>query len=424
MSDYSTRGLDYLELDDRYRDFKDRYKRDPPAEPPNYKNVVPLGYDTRTGELVKVRRSDTDKYGIFGESGSGKTTFLKTIVSRLWKGGVNVLHLNDVKHDFHDIDHKGGVTKKLRNLTAGLVDGEQPEAADVEVFQPRPLYNSYFDEDDKPYYVTPFTLSFSQFSEKDFKDLLDLTSKQENVVDQILDSIHNQNLTFRSIRDRLDEMDVNTQTKDAVRGEIEAVESEDIINEQYAKDPLKPLEEEEDTVVSIGLQNWDKFRYSKTVGRFITVILQQFKQKITRGSIETPAMLLIDEAHTFIPSGESTLLKQPLDQFINVTARANEVYIGISSQKPSQLPNPQDKRDTEDIVGSMNHFFLAPNLAEREWKAVLKATNLYDEHHMQKWRNRFREMDQYQFLYIDGNRDEWYIIDPLAPLWRHSGDGG
>jgi len=420
-------GLEPLKLNSRYREMAEKYKCDPPSEPPDYEKEIPFGRKVNTGEIVSISIAEDDRIGIFGDSGSGKTTLAKTIMSRYWLGGAKIVHMTDIKHDFADIDNRlgtdnEGVSKKLIRDSEGLVEGEEPYSVPKEMFMPKALYDAYPEYKNPPYFVTPFTLSFDQVSTDDFKSMLNLSDSQEASLNNILDNIPSDQLSLNAILEQVDMIDGSKQMVNSLRQSLNSIKSENVISERFYKDPLEPLEDS-DTVISIGLENWDEFRYSgsEKIEMFLTVILRELRKKIRQRDISTPVVVFIDEAHSFLPSGRKSLFKQPVADLLNVWARANGMIPILSSQAPSQLPNPDDRRDMQDLVGKLNHLLLAPNLAEKDWKSVLKSTNLYSQHNLDKWRKRFRRMNQYQFLYINGKNDNWCIVNPFAPLWPHTG---
>lgn len=390
-------------------------------EPPEYSGgEIPIGEDAETGEEITLRIEDDTRIGLFGESGSGKTTLAKTILSRLWKGGWKIFHAADIKHDFHDIDNKGGASQHLINVTAGLSPGEEPESVPKEMYQPKFLYDEYGDHETKPSFVTPFTLGFEDISKQEFIALVSPSStKQEQLLTQALEDVPRQDWSFSTIRRVIEEAEANQQLKQSLLGSIDSVESEGILSNRYRR---APLEDMQDKVVSLGLENWDRFRYSgkENLEMYIAFFLRKLKDKIRNRDLSPPAVLFIDEAHAFLPADGKSLVKQEAVDYVDVFSRSNRVIPVVSSQKPSQLPNPENRKDDRDIVGALNVFFLAPNLADREWKTVLKATNLYRSHgNMDRYRRMFQEMDKYQWLMIQNDRIR--KLDPYAPLWAHTG---
>ncbi|WP_226005953.1 ATP-binding protein [Natrinema salinisoli] len=407
----------------RFMDLADRTHRrylepgDTQSEPPDYNQRVPIGRDKHTGELVEYDVADHDRIGIFGTTGAGKTTLAKAILSRLFKGGVKVLHASDIKNDFHDIDNEPGVSKELID-EAGFAPGEQRTPIPVELFMPRFLYNEY--PNNPPYYLTPFTLGFQDISDADLKYLIPTNSTRQKVVlNNVLDAVPPKARSFPHLKQVIDEQEeAPKNVRRALKSNLRSLKQEQILSTRYQKDPLEKLDEQ---VVVLALENWDRYKRQglELVEIYVALTLRRLKEQLRDGDLEGPVMVFADEAHAFCPAGDDSISKREFVDLVDL-GRAYKVPMMFASQHPAQIPN-EENSDRYDVLGSINHFFLAPNLPEKDWKQCLKASGLWRQYgNRDIWRDRFASMDQYEFMYLNKERGTHQVVQPLAPLCAHS----
>ncbi|QIB75374.1 ATP-binding protein [Halogeometricum borinquense] len=388
------------------------------APPPDYEKAIPIGTDINTGELVSLSISNKDRIGIFGNTGSGKTRFIKVFVSRLWKGGYKILHCSDVKNDFQDLDNRPGASKKIIEQS-GFAPGEKRQPIPKEMFMPRFLYHEYPEHRSKPSYLTPYALGFRDVSTEDFRYLLNPSSTaQENLITNMMSGLKAEQLSYQTLYELVHDTSNNQQLSQAVESSIEAVQNQSIINDTYRKDPLEYLD---DNVVVLALENWERYKYSgkERVEMFIANVMRRAREQLRDGDLEGPLLMVIDEAHVFVKNGADSISKQEAVD-TTVLGRGYGIPMIYSTQKPSQIPNSDDK-DTDNIVGEMSYLFLAPNLDEDDWKTALRATNLYNPNRLQKWRDLFQSMPEFSWLMVDKAASTYRVIDPLAPLCAHTG---
>lgn len=407
-----------------------------------------------TGELINLEFDDTTRIAVLGSTGSGKTVGSKAILSRIHDDGWNVVHFSDVKHDFQDISYKGGASQKLIDETAGLAKGEEPHSVPKKIFQPKFLYDEYDVElgDAKPTYVEPFTLGFRDIEESDFKSLVGVTSKsQTQTLNNLLSNIDLKNQTFSTIKSELEDMNIEfSGVEGALKRSFESLENDNLISSRYRKDPFQYVVswrchdceeyvfkdnkgkhsdhdlEERRAVLSLGLENYDNYEHEKEKYQFyVASMMHNFIQALRRGQIEGPYVVFCDEYHELAPRDEDSPVKSRFQRILDVSGRQNEIATLISTQRPSQIPWPKDNTKY-DFIGDLDHIFIAEGLGPDEWRDALNSFNFFDSSHEQPWKDKISSMDEYQFLYVNTNKDidgpeDCPVVEFLAPKWTHTG---
>ncbi|MFB1064821.1 helicase HerA domain-containing protein [Natrinema sp. H-ect4] len=409
-----------------------------------------------TGELIRIKfdKSDvTARIGVFGDSGSGKTLGCKSILSRIYDDGWNIMHFSDVKHDFSDVSHENAAAKEMVE-TLGLAEGEEPHPVPKKIFQPRFLYDEY--NDGKPSYVEPFSLGFKDVSEADFKSLFTSTSQaQERALNNLLARIDLEEQNYKKLKQELDNLELRNDSGDmlegAIKDSIDEMQNEKLVSSQFRKDLFRYSEawrchdcnefvypgekkehqdhelEQMPTVLVLGLEKYREYfpEESHKFQFYVSAVLDNFIDARKKKQIGKPYIAFFDEAHYVIPRDEDSPAKAKVDSLVNVTGRDNDVGLMISTQKPSQIPMP-DKTSRFDITGNLKDIFVAENLNADEWGDLLNTFNFYNSSHRQKWKDRINSMNEKQFLYIDarGNAnvegpEDCPVVEFLSPLWKH-----
>jgi hypothetical protein len=433
--------------------FSDRFKNADVSEETDYSQGIPVARNVETGELVRIRFDDTTRMAAFGASGSGKTVGAKAILSRVHDYGWNVVHFSDVKHDFQDISYKGGVSKKLIRETAGLAPGEEPHSVSRKIFQPKFLADEY--PNGKPSYVEQFSLGFEDIEESDFKSLVDVTSDaQEQALNNLVSHLDLEDETFASILQELDHLEMDYSGSEALKGalkrSLKSLDNDNILGSRLRKDPFRYVTswrchtcgeyifpdtkgdhqghnlEERRAVLSLGLENYDKYTpdEKEKFQFYVASLMDNFIQALRQGRIEGPYVVFTDEYHEIVPRDESSPVKDKYQRMLDVSGRQNDIATLISTQRPSQIPMPGGK-SRFDFIGDLDHIFISKNLNAEEWSKALNAFNFYNPSHQQKWKDKISSMNEFQFLYVNTNKhnsvEDCPVIEFLAPLWSHTG---
>lgn len=414
LDNYTT-SLDGLRHgDDKYEEHVPEGHNEEDPDPPDYERRIPIGEDVRTGRTVWMRLSKSDRIGIWGRTGSGKTTLSKTLISRFYLSGYGLLYPNDVKNDFQDIDYKGGASQKLIDEhDAGRYPGEVSSRMPKQMYAPPFLLEEYRN---KPSYIKPFTFGLSDISEGELLDLLQLTSNtQKRIVSDIWNS--HDDLTFSQLENLLkDSEDYNDQAAAAVLKNVSTLKKEKVLTdyERYDKSPLEDLPEE---AVVIAFKKWKKFKRegSEKLEMYISIILRKLMDMIEAGEIDYDKgiVVFIDEAHAFCGTDGTPISREDIIDLVDL-GRAYDIPMIFSSQRPSQLPK-------EDIVSQMSHHFVSKSVPVSDLIDLLKEAKILDhaDYSNDRWTKILREMGKYQRLYIDTENSRYQIIEPYAPLVAH-----
>lgn len=426
-----TTGLDGLDYgDEKYKAHEPDFEEKQP--PPDYSQKIPIGEDVRSGRTVWMRLSRSDRVGIFGRTGSGKTTLAKNLLSRFYQGGHKLLYPNDVKNDFQDIGYEGGASDKLiDDHKAGLYEGEEPKAMTKEMYSMPFLLEHYIRG--TPDYITPFTYGLSHVSEGELLDLLQLSSnKQKNILREIWNT--EDEIKFQVLADRLQGEEFEPNAAGAVYEALKSLKNQKVLTDykKYDKDPLRHLErthqakkefeegeeipeDEKVPAVVIAYKKWQRFKRqgSEKLELYISIILRRLMEKIEMGEINGSVVVFIDEAHTFCGTEGTQISRGDIIDLVDL-GRAYNIPMLFSTQRPSQLPK-------EEIVEQMSHVFLSKTVPTSDFIEILKMANIirHEDYSNDRWTEILSNMSKYQKIYIDIERSTYRIIDPYAPLVAH-----
>ncbi|MFB6209609.1 MAG: hypothetical protein ABEJ56_05760 [Candidatus Nanohaloarchaea archaeon] len=393
----------------------------------DYSNGIPVAKTKGTGDIVYIDFHNTTKVGLFGPSGSGKTIFGKAMVSRLSETGRVIYNGGDVKNDFQVLDKYGGVSKKLIDKM-GLMANEEPTEIPKKLFVPKPVLEAW---GKNPSYVTPFTLGFQDISETDFKFLVgegDLTTAQDAVLSNVLNEISIKETSFDELRTLVEQKSESVQVEKSLRSKLNGLESNMVISNRYREDPVKFLDE--GYAVALGLQGFSNFTNGGMykLQFYVSVVFRNLMNRVMKGDIDADLVGLWPEFHRMAPSGESSLLKQQVEEFFNMKQRQMDMPIVLDSQSPGQIPNPNIKSSQYNFLGKLTHVFLGCDrngreLGEKDWKTVLKSMNMLNRSNVDEWRSRMASLEPFDFLYVNpGKHDrprDCPVVRSLAPLVSH-----
>lgn len=396
----------------------------------DYSKGIPVARYKGSNRFLKIQFGSTTKIGIFGNSGSGKTAFGKAMVSRLTEKDRVIYNGGDMDNDFQHLNHYGGSPKKLQEKM-GLAKNESPKEIDRKLFMPKPVYDRC---KDNLSYAEAFTFGFQDINETDFKFLLgagDLSGSQEAVLIRVLDNVDIKSTSFSELEEQIEEVASDQHNvKVALLSQLESLKNKNIISNRLRQDPLKYLNNGH--AVSLGFKGWTQFMNGDMyiLQFYASKLFQNMIEQAKDGDLDVDLVGLWPEFHRLVPAGESSLLKQHIENFFNMMQRRIDMPIIVDSQAPSQVPN-SEVSGAYDFVGKLNHFFIGCDqegsvLSEDEWSKVLRANSLLNRRNKDDWRSRIRELETFDFLYVNpGRHDGPYdcpVVRSLAPLCYHPAD--
>lgn len=403
-----------------YRDF---LHRESGPEEPDYNQGIPCARDLNTGNLISIRLTPKTRIGLFGGSGSGKTLFAKSMMSRAWKGGYKIYAGSDLNNDFQKVNRKGGVSKRLVRDTQGLLRGEESTELSRTLGVPSFMVKKYSSRPDS--YATRFALGLQDITKSDLKYLVGFSNFSETQKDLWKEVMASVDLDQTSMRGLIKEFEGERgQTGEIIARKLRPLYTNQILK-TGARSGMDILREiKKDRIFSLGLKNWEDF-YPNNIEklRFYSAIMQRnFIKLIKKDVIQGPFIVFYDEMHYICPNGEESPAKKEFQRILDIAGRRNQISTLISAQRPSQIPWTYSD-DPYDFLGTLNHIFLAEGLPSSDWKKVVKSTNLWDQHHSDKWQDRMRYLDEHQFLYINtkehSSAQDAQVVESLAPLCSH-----
>lgn len=423
-----------MELDDLLeagtREYQDRMiDSEIEFSEPDYSREVPVAVDVDTGDIISIKLDSTKRLGAFGPSGSGKTTLAKALMSRAGKGGWKQMHFSDVKNDFRTYDRKGGASKKLQKVTEGLLPGEETGAQERVMAIPHFMAQHY---DSRPQYGTIFSMALSDLTISEFKFLSgfhewDSESARE-ALEEILSSVELQEISLDYLEDRALEYQNTLERK------IEGLKGKKLLTDRVnynLRDVLGMFNEKE--VFSLGLDNWRKYLNGQEhfFQFYSAKTLRTVKKMIDSGEIDGDKFIFFfDEFHKLAPQGKESMVKPEFQDLYDVSGRQLGVATFIASQRPTQLPNPENLDDL-DFISDLTDVFLMRGrtpLNEDQWKMIVKGMGVYNSdggQQLRKWQRKIQSLDRFEGVYINSEKhhgpDDCPRIRTLSPLVAHPG---
>jgi len=420
---------DLLAAGDRQYKEELEYKDFDP-DPPDYNKRIPVAIDIDSNEVVEISLDATKRLGMFGPSGSGKTTLAKALISRARKGGWKAFHGSDVKNDFKSFNRKGGASKKLQEETEGLLPGEEPEAMDRVLAIPHFMASNY---SSRPQYGTIFSLALSDLSNAEFKFLSGFhnwkSSAAQESLDEMLMNIDIENAGFEYMIDVAEtEYDGNTLGR-----KLNGLKNKNLLTDRVnytMRDVLGMFQEKE--TFSLGLKKWRDFLNGQEhfFQFYCAKAIRSLKDMIDQGEVDGDIITFFDEFHKLAPQGKESMVKDEFQDFYDLSARQRGIATIIASQRPTQLPNP-DNLDDLDFISDLTDVFLMRGrtpLNEAQWKMIVRSMGVYDGgggKQLKAWRRKMQSLNRFEGVYINSEKhhtvNDCPRIRTLSPLVAHPG---
>lgn len=389
----------------------------------DYSKGIPCCVDINSNEKVVIPINSETRIGCFGASGSGKTLLAKSICSRAHKSGMGIFHGSDMKNDFQKVNSYGGASKRLQEVTQGLLKGEEPCEMERTLAIPSFLVQYYNSNPDS--FASRFSAGFSDITISDFKYIMrydKMTEPQKTIFEQVLGDLSISEADFDTLKEKIDE--IGGKSRNRLKNKLDVIEKNGIIKTSMrsALDILNDLNNR--GCVALGLKNYTKFwpNDMEKLRFYSALMLRNLKELLNERVIERDLLIFNDEFHLMAPNLENSPVKDEFQNILDTSGRVANISTMIAAQRPSQVPWPYSD-DRNDFLGTLNHIFISENLASNDWKKVLQSTNLWDPHRSHDWQNIFRKMDKYQFLYINTDKhksiNDTKIVESLSPLCYH-----
>jgi energy-coupling factor transporter ATP-binding protein EcfA2 len=422
-----------LELDDLLAAGDKQYRdsltdKDRTFEEPDYENKIPVAVDVDNGGLVHIELDEETRMGAFGASGSGKTTLAKAIMSRAYQGGWKILHGSDIKNDFRTFNRKGGASKKLQKETEGLLKGEEAQSIPRVMAIPNFMVDTY---SSRPQYGTIFALSMNDLTEAEFKFLANYSDWGEaprESLDEILSKHDISDLSLGLLHDYA----VQEYGQSTLSRKINSLDSYNLVSDRVnhnLRDILHLMDQK--GVMSLGLKGWRNFMNGQEhffqfySGKTIRTFKDMYGKEINGKYI-----MFFDEFHKLAPQGQQSMVKDEFQDFYDVSGRQRDVATFISTQRPDQVPNPENKDDL-DFISNLTDVFLMRGrtpLHEKQWKPIVANMGVYNKDgskQLKKWQRKINSLEQYEGIYISStdhfSPDDCPKIRTLSPLVAHPG---
>lgn len=389
---------------------------------PSYQRKIPIGQDARTGKPVYMKLSNEDRILISGRTGSGKTDLSKTLLSRFYMGGINVLAATDVKNDYIDIDKQGGASKKLIDEhKAGVFETEEkkekPQSSPKKTYIPLFLAEEHRDESDLEG-IKKFAFDIQDLNESEFMSLLDVTSSTQQ--DVLKRCFRDENVSMNTLYDLVSEFSTETNSRRSLQGTVRSLQEEKVLSskKKYHVNPIDAIKE--GNVCTINFKKWQNFKRGssrKKLELYCSIVLRKLREAIESGEIDGQTAVYIEEADVFA-GDKAEISRKDIIELIDL-GRAYYIPMLFSAQRPSQLDD-----DGNNILGQMNHFFLDSSINRKGYKRVLEIANIWrtNDAQREKWQDIFQRMSKYQWMYVNADKSTWKIIDNYSPLWSHTDD--
>lgn len=396
----------------------------------DYGKGIPVARNVNTQSIIRLNLDETSRIGVFGPSGSGKTQFAKALASRALKTGFKVFHGSDVKNDFQSFNYKGGASKELiNNRSAGLLSGEEPESFERVMAIPYFL-SLHYDKGSPGEWGTVFSLSISDLSRSEFKFLTGYHSWRSNAAQETLDKILNEtDLAGSSVSQLIDK--AKDEKQDNLVRKLESLKTKKLLSERVNSNLRDVLSEFENVgVFSLGLKKYQKhLQGEESFFQFYSAkTLRKLKEMLRNGVISPPVLVMMDEAHKLMPQGTESAVKPEFQDFYDISGRQLGASTLLSSQRPSQLPNP-DNEDDLDFLSDSSHLFIfrgRNTLSESDWKSVVKAGGVYDGmggSELARWRRKIQGLKRFEAVFIDSEKhhgpEDCPVVESLSPLVSH-----
>lgn len=399
-------------------------------DPPDYERKVPVAIDVDSNEVIEIELDNTKRLGMFGPSGSGKTTLAKALISRARKGGWKAFHGSDVKNDFKSFNRKGGASKKLRSDTEGLLPGEEAESMERVMAIPHFMADTY---SSRPQYGSIFSLALTDLTNAEFKFLSGYhnwkSSAAKESLDEILMNVDIEDAGFDYLVDVAEsEYDGNTLGR-----KLNSLKNKKLLTNRvnYSMRDVIGMFQEKETF-SLGLKGWRNFlngqeHFFQFYSAKATRVL---KEMIDEGEVDGDIITFYDEFHKLAPQGKESMVKDEFQDLYDVSARQRGIATIIASQRPTQLPNP-DNLDDLDFISDLTDVFLMRGrtpLNEAQWKMIVRTLGVYDGgggKQLKAWRRKMQSLNRFEGVYINSEKHnsvgDCPRIRTLSPLVAHPG---
>jgi hypothetical protein len=405
------------------RELQSRGRTEEVSDPEYFNDVnepIPVAkYRDRPGYL-RIEVNTTSVFGIFGGSGSGKTTADMTIATRCFNRGRIPANFADTDLHTTNLDNHGGVSKKLIEKM-GLYNGEEPTEIPQKTVLPKYLWNK-LSENRRPSNVEKFSLGFQDINDSELKFLLGqgLDSNQMQAMQTVIDNVDvDGSLTFDDLKNAAENAeDIHHSTAKKLKRNIKNLESSEVISNRYQKDIVKIVKD--GNSLGIGMRGFNGLSPSDYY--LMEFLAKKCFEKIVdarkSGELDQSIFSIFPEAHHLMPRGEDSLLADYVKRVATYHQRRTDTPMILDSQNPSQIP--------ENILEEVNSVFIGcdesgKSLAKSEWSDVLKKMNVVanPQKDNRRWMKKIQTLNHRDFLYISADMtdpNDAPVVRFLSPL--------
>jgi len=316
---------------------------------------------------------------ILGTTGSGKTFFQKSLISRFYKSGYNCF-IVDLHDEYSQMCEP--IQEKFREF---LNKNEKPEG--LKVLTIRPLFfQKYSQEEDKK--SVYFQIPFSEITAQDLIDFCGLDAGYSDIIIKHKESCD-------TIEEFLETVSAKEKAKPLVRA-IENIIENKVIGDGNVIDFIKEFNEGKIIVLNL-------LGYESVINKYYQVYIKHILAKIfnARGNavrgysgskLKSEIFIFIDEAHSIMPKDANNMAVKEVVKLV-VEGRKFGLSFYFSTQKLESVNTAAYDQSKYLFISNNNKNF-------SDLDKLMKFSGAYDAHW--RFKNKLSEM-----LYAMKNFGEW-----------------
>ncbi len=378
------------------------------------KGKIAIG-KTKRGTIYYLDTSEVMRVLMVGTTRTGKTFSVRGITDRAIQGGFNVLFATDIKNEFYSSNQV--VQEKFRK---NLLKNEKPTRTNVMVFRPTffKTVRGYQKLPKDNYWYTP---DITDLNELDFMTLMKvntLTDPQKIAMKEIYEKVSKfeGNLKIDDIYTFIEELkDYDDRQKKSLRTKFLPLKYSGILDDSLKKGlPFEELYNAK-IPISLNMQGFDALgRDGAGLPQVYVSIFLRKTITLRRDRKIKPVFIVVDEASRFVPRDSEPSTKIEIMESVDIDSREGIFYFFLV-QTPWKLP--------EEIINQCKYFFIPYNADIKSFKYLFKLSGIVtwaSNQYQQKCARLKQQMNKFEWVVIDRNKNDYEIIKMLSPLSYHA----
>jgi len=367
----------------------------------------PTKYDKK--KLFTVDYTEATREIFIARNRTGKSYFVRSKSDRLYKAGMSMVYLPDVKNEYCTSIRP--VQSKFRNK---LIKNENAQGVPIKVFRPTFFQGLQGNAAKLPEGQNWCSINLSTLLPSDMISLLKALNLTSSQIIGIERAIYESWQEGKYISD-WDDMKELIENCEYIR------QSSEILNKMFRivrYNPfdsgyhIKPYEYLKDGyILALNYQYFDSLE--KNNG-FIEVTLTSWLRDIINARKEkliSPVFFVIDESPRFIPAKGNNTFRHEVLESVD-TDSAYHINYSFLTQDIQSIP--------ERIFSQCKYIYLPYNIKYEQMIMAFKQAGLKEAKVKAQQYNEMRritnKMQKFDWIVIDVNNNKWQIITPLAPL--------